>query len=106
MFVNFLEIYKNEIPIFRYALLVGRPPFETSTLKETYMRITANKFAIPNTISPAARNLICKLLSNDPSARPTLDQILDHEFMRGYCPKSLSVNTCETAPKYSHSSQR
>ena len=70
------------------------------------MRITANKFSIPNTVSPAARNLICKLLSNDPSARPTLDQILDHEFMRGYCPKSLSVNTCETAPKYSHSSQR
>ncbi len=91
---------------FRYALLVGRPPFETSTLKETYMRITSNKYSIPHHLSHPARNLIAKLLHGEPECRPTLDQILQHEFFNGYCPKTLSNTTCENPPKFSHSSQR
>lgn len=91
---------------FRYALLVGRPPFETSTLKETYTRITANKYSFPSSVSPAARHLIAKLLSHNPADRPTLDQILQHEFMSGFCPKSLAPQTCETAPKYSFSTSQ
>lgn len=31
----------------RYTLLVGRPPFETSCLKETYNRIKKNSYTIP-----------------------------------------------------------
>lgn len=32
---------------FRYTLLVGKPPFETSCLKETYNRIKKNNYTIP-----------------------------------------------------------
>lgn len=64
----------------RYALLVGQPPFETDTLKETYSRITTNKYVIPPLVSDAARNLIRRFLHPDPSARPRLDQLLSHEF--------------------------
>lgn len=31
----------------RYTLLVGKPPFETSCLKETYIRIKKNEYTIP-----------------------------------------------------------
>lgn len=31
----------------RYTLLVGKPPFETSCLKETYNRIKKNNYSIP-----------------------------------------------------------
>lgn len=30
-----------------YTLLVGKPPFETSCLKETYIRIKNNEYTIP-----------------------------------------------------------
>jgi len=31
----------------RYTLLVGKPPFETSCLKETYIRIKKNEYTVP-----------------------------------------------------------
>ncbi len=31
----------------RYTLLVGKPPFETSCLKETYIRIKKNEYSVP-----------------------------------------------------------
>lgn len=64
----------------RYALLVGQPPFETDTLKETYSRITSNKYVIPPLISEPARHLIRWFLHPDPNARPRFDQLLNHEF--------------------------
>ena len=45
-----------------FTLLVGKPPFETSTLKETYSRIKRNEYSVPSKLSPQAKNLICKLL--------------------------------------------
>lgn len=39
----------SQIPpcAYRYTLLVGKPPFETSCLKETYLRIKKNDYSIP-----------------------------------------------------------
>ena len=88
--------------VLRYAMLIGRPPFETSTLKETYVRITSNKYYLPSHISTSARNLIQRLLSPEPSQRPSLEKILADEFFSaGYTPKTLSSSCCEWAPKYS-----
>ena len=61
-------------------MLVGRPPFETSTLKETYMRITSNKYFVPPNVSKPAKHLIQKLLHPDPALRPSLDKIIQDEF--------------------------
>lgn len=63
-----------------YTLLVGKPPFETSSLKETYMRIKKNEYHIPSRVSPLARNLIDQLLRSDPALRPSMNKILEHEF--------------------------
>jgi len=66
----------------RYTLLFGKPPFETHTLKDTYHKIRRGDYCLPNTrVSPAARNLITKMLTVDPSLRPTAKQVLNHEFL-------------------------
>ena len=85
----------------RYAMLCGRPPFETSTLKETYDRIVANRYSVPSHVTPAAHDLIGRLLSHHPQDRPSLAAMLRHEFFTsGFMPTSLSVSCCYTAPKF------
>ena len=92
--------------IFRYALLVGRPPFETSSLKETYHRITSNKYAVPSRVSVVARGLIQRLLSANPADRPTLDDILNDDFFQhGYLPRALPTSCCNTPFRVPHNSQ-
>ncbi|KAL4237040.1 Serine/threonine-protein kinase plk2 [Mactra antiquata] len=88
-----------------YALLVGHPPFETATLKETYIRITENRYSIPNWISPQARNLMTKCLTNEPELRPTLDEILSDEFFSvGHYPNRLSPSCCMNPPRFESNS--
>ena len=62
-------------------MLVGKPPFETSCLKDTYARIKKNEYHVPSTrVSQPARNIIHRLLRADPTTRPNMDQILEDEF--------------------------
>ena len=76
----------------RYTLLVGKPPFETSSLKDTYSRIKRNEYRIPSTISLDARNLIQKLLQADPKHRPATENILcDPFFQIGFTPAKLPI---------------
>ena len=65
---------------FRFTLLVGKPPFETSSLKDTYTKIKKNEYHVPSRVSPAAKNLIIKLLKADPSERPGMGGLLEDEF--------------------------
>ena len=59
-----------------FALLVGQPPFETSTLKETYSRIADNVYTVPDTLSTSAGALIRTLLHPSPANRPTVTVII------------------------------
>lgn len=92
-----------------YTLLIGKPPFETSDVKTTYRRIRMNAYTFPEhvTISSAARNLIVTILNSDPTKRPTLDQIYDHEFLNsgGSIPKLLPVSTLACPPSSSYIKQ-
>ena len=45
-----------------YTLLVGKPPFETQTLKDTYKRIRANEYHVPSKVGSLAKLLIRRLL--------------------------------------------
>ncbi|NXX40823.1 PLK1 kinase, partial [Tricholaema leucomelas] len=85
-----------------YTLLVGKPPFETSCLKETYIRIKKNEYTIPKHINPVAANLIQKMLRSDPAARPTIDELLNDEFFTsGYIPTRLPTSCLTMAPRFS-----
>ena len=88
----------------RYTLLVGKPPFETSSLKETYSRIKKNEYYIPSKVAPVAQKLIVKMLRPDPSTRPTMHEIYQDEFFRsGYLPTTLPPSSLSMAPKFNAS---
>jgi polo-like kinase 1 len=85
-------------------LLVGKPPFETQSLKETYGRIKRNEYYIPSKVQHPAQLLIIKLLRPDPSTRPTMAEILEDEFFQGYIPTRLPVSCLTMLPKFASSS--
>uniref|UniRef100_A0A8C6K8D1 Serine/threonine-protein kinase PLK n=1 Tax=Nothobranchius furzeri TaxID=105023 RepID=A0A8C6K8D1_NOTFU len=81
-----------------YTLLVGKPPFETSCLKDTYSRIKKNNYTIPWHITPTAATLIKKMLHADPAQRPSVAEVqADEFFTSGYIPLRLPT-TCLTVP--------
>ncbi|KAK2533578.1 Plk1 [Columba guinea] len=74
-----------------YTLLVGKPPFETSCLKDTYIRIKKNEYTIPK-----------KMLRSDPATRPTISELLNDEFFTsGYIPSRLPTSCLTIAPRFS-----
>ncbi|XP_078692794.1 serine/threonine-protein kinase PLK1-like [Branchiostoma floridae x Branchiostoma belcheri] len=101
------EVDAWSIGCIMYTLLCGKPPFETHSLKETYMRIRKNEYFIPQRVSPTARALIAKLLQSDPGERPTVQQIIDDEWFRsGYMPSRLPVTCLTMAPRFPASATR
>lgn len=64
----------------RYTMLLGRPPFETTNLKETYRCIREARYTMPSSLLAPAKHLIASMLSKNPEDRPRLDDILRHEF--------------------------
>lgn len=65
-----------------YAMLVGKPPFETPEINRTYKRISTNDWAFPERceLSDVVKDLITKILVLLPDQRPKIDDILDHDF--------------------------
>ena len=89
-----------------YTLIIGKPPFETRDVKTTYKRIKMNAYTFPENaiISEAAKNLIGQILVLDPGKRPTLDQILTHDFFNQgtSIPKLLPTSTLACTPSLSY----
>ncbi|KAL7852932.1 hypothetical protein SRHO_G00187170 [Serrasalmus rhombeus] len=85
-----------------YTLLVGKPPFETSCLKETYVRIKKNEYTIPRHINPVAGSLIRRMLHADPTLRPSVADLLTDEFFTsGYIPLRLPTSCLTVPPRFS-----
>ncbi|XP_062920546.1 serine/threonine-protein kinase PLK3 [Mobula hypostoma] len=85
-----------------YTMLFGRPPFETSDLKDTYRCIRAAEYTMPSSFSVAAKDLIGSILKKNPEQRPTLDAILNHDFFaKGFTPDVLHPSSCTMAPELS-----
>jgi polo-like kinase 1 len=85
-----------------YTLLVGKPPFETHTLKDTYAKIKRGEYNFPQTkVTASARQLIQNMLQVDPTRRPTASQILASEFIgKLYIPSSLPASCLTTQPRF------
>ncbi len=92
-----------------YTLIIGKPPFETSDVKTTYRRIRMNAYTFPDhvTISDAAKDMITKILNNDPAKRPNLEDLLQHEFLNhgGSIPRLLPASTLACPPSKTYISQ-
>nr|XP_048282958.1 aurora kinase C [Myodes glareolus] len=77
------------IGVLCYELLVGNPPFESSTHNETYKRILKVDLRFPQSVPVGAQDLISKLLRYHPSERLNLDQILKHRWVRDHSRRML-----------------
>ncbi|XP_067846186.1 serine/threonine-protein kinase PLK3 isoform X1 [Heptranchias perlo] len=83
-----------------YTMLFGRPPFETSDLKDTYRCIRAVEYTMPSSFSVPAKDLIGSILKKNPEQRPTLDEIMNHDFFtKGFIPDVLHPSSCLMAPE-------
>lgn len=67
--------------VLAYELLVGAPPFEEVSKELTYKRIVRRDLRFPDQMSIDARDLIGRLLENDPSARISLKDVLSHPWI-------------------------
>ena len=71
--------------VLMYEFLVGSPPFEAATAKETYMRIAKVDIKWPEHVTEPARDLITKLLQKDSESRMKLTDIENHPWIRQHC---------------------
>lgn len=88
--------------VIMYTLLIGRPPFETTSVRSTYKRIRANSYAFPHDIpiSSAAKRLISTILNSTPELRPTLADIMSHDFFtQSPFPKRLPISARSSLPR-------
>lgn len=87
-----------------YALLVGHPPFDTATLKETYTRICNNHYReVDDTMaSRNGQDLIRWLLHPNPELRPSLERVKEHPYLtKEYVPSFLPDTCCYRTPQLS-----
>ena len=72
------------IGIIIYQLILGELPFYGNDKNETREKIMNLNYVFPENaiISNAAKDLIKQILVKDPNERPTLDEILQHDFFK------------------------
>jgi polo-like kinase 1 len=96
------EVDTWSLGVIIYTLIIGKPPFETSDVKTTYKRIRMNAYNFPENvpITDYARDIITKILNNDPAKRPSIDEILAHEWINhaGTIPRLLPASTLACPP--------
>ncbi|XP_027756822.1 inactive serine/threonine-protein kinase PLK5-like [Empidonax traillii] len=84
-----------------YTALTGRPPFEGSQRLELYQHIRGARYPLPPQLSPRARALLALMLDPDPTARPSLQDVLDHPFFtQGFTPHRLPPRACHSMPLF------
>ena len=89
-----------------YTMLFGIPPFDANDEKIICKKIKMNSYKFPDNIKvdPSAKKLISSLLNLDPSKRPSLDAIIEHDFFKIYhsIPLVLPLSTlsCPLSQKY------
>ena len=89
------------IGVLIFELLVGRPPFASDGQHSIEDNIVHGRINWPNSMNLLAKNLITKLLKLDPDQRPTLEEILQHQFILDYVqdPKSRLILPSEVEIK-------
>ncbi|OMJ80468.1 hypothetical protein SteCoe_19271 [Stentor coeruleus] len=87
--------------VLAFTLLVGKPPFETNDIKNTYKRIKMNAYTFPEHVelSKNAKDLINKILVLNPKLRPGLNEIEGFDFFtRNPVPKALPLSSLAVPP--------
>ena len=78
------------IGILIFELMVGRPPFRADPQHSMEDNIIHLRINWPKSMNLNAKNLITKILKVDPNQRPTLEEILQHQFITTYVQNATS----------------
>lgn len=90
------------IGVMLYALLIGKPPFQSKDVNTIYERIKCRDFIFPKDkyISDEAKILIQDILSLDPLERPSIQEIIDYVWFRGIFPPATRDSVMNEIPNY------
>ncbi|PLW06661.1 hypothetical protein PCANC_03127 [Puccinia coronata f. sp. avenae] len=92
------------VGVILYALLIGKPPFQTKDVHQIYRNIKANAYSFPSPslISPSATDLISLILNQKPEERPSLGAIVLHPwFSDGPFPFMIPMSALDICPDFS-----
>ena len=70
------------IGVLMFELLSGYSPFVAKSNQDLYQNIRRLKIQWPKDMQPLAKNLIGKILKLNPLDRPSLQEILDHQWFK------------------------
>uniref|UniRef100_A0A1I8MUR0 polo kinase n=2 Tax=Musca domestica TaxID=7370 RepID=A0A1I8MUR0_MUSDO len=83
-----------------YTLLVGQPPFETKTLKDTYSKIKKCDYRVPSYLRKSAADMVISMLQSNPENRPTIGDLLHFDFLSSSPVPMFLPSSCLTmAPR-------
>ncbi len=100
------EVDVWSLGVILFTMLFGKPPFETKDVKSTYRKIRHGDYSFPShsaNVSKEAKSLVASILQLNPEKRPTLDEMLCHEWFTGYSaviPKTLPQSALTTEPNF------
>lgn len=69
-----------DLGVLLFELLSGKPPFAGTSQNELFTNIKKQRINWPDDFPPLAKNLISKILKQNPKERLTLDEILSHSW--------------------------
>mmetsp|Transcript_16906 Transcript_16906/g.30270 ORF Transcript_16906/g.30270 Transcript_16906/m.30270 type:complete len:549 (-) Transcript_16906:17533-19179(-) len=72
--------------ILMFELLAGHAPFRARSGEELYKKILLNKLEFPVKFPLGARDLVQNLLKSNPAERISIEQFLDHPWMKSHAP--------------------
>ena len=70
------------VGVLMFELLAGYSPFVAKSNQDLYQNIRRLKIQWPKDMPPLAKNLIGKILKLNPVDRPSLQEILDHQWFK------------------------
>ena len=82
-------------------MLYGTVPFKANNMTDLQKLIRKAKYTLKDDISEEARELIKGLLERDPLERLTVEQILDHPWLKGSDKNCKFLNPDLVVPLFS-----